>query len=41
VDLTGNVRQLGTLVEPTLPDGSGGGLYKININTAVFPTGEG
>jgi hypothetical protein len=34
---------MGTLVEPTLSDssGGGGGLYQIPIDTTMFPSGDG
>jgi hypothetical protein len=41
VDLNGLVTVVGTLIEPTLPDATGGGLYKISLNTTSFPTSDG
>ena len=41
VDLDGKVQKLGQLTEPTLPDGSGGGLYHLTMDTTRFPSGEG
>lgn len=43
VDSSGTRSVMGTLVEPTLSDGSGGGggLYQIPIDTTMFPSGDG
>jgi hypothetical protein len=41
VDLTGTTINVGTLTEPSLTDGTGGGLYQISVDVSAYQTGDG
>jgi hypothetical protein len=41
VDQDGKAVVVGSLRQPTMPDGTGGGLYIITVDVGAYPTGDG